>query len=61
LVIAVPAASTALTNVVALVVKAVGVYAIAVYLTFKAATTTAFASTFVWAVAKRALLASARV
>jgi len=59
--IAVPAALTADKNAAALVVKSVEVYTIAVFLASKAATTTLFASTFVWAVAKSALLPSARV
>lgn len=43
---AVPAASTAATKVPWLVVNSVGVYFIAVYLAYKLATTTLFASTF---------------
>lgn len=58
---ATPAASTAATKVPSLVVNSVEVYAIAVFLTFKAATTTAFASTFAWASANNVLYVSAAV
>lgn len=59
--IAVPAALTADKNVPALASNTVEVYAIAVFLASKASTTTLFASTFVWAVAKSTFLLSARV